>query len=544
MEDTELVLSARRGSKDAFASIYERYSGGLYDFVYSVTRDPHEASDVLHDAFMVAGARLGQLRDPAKLRPWLYAIARHEALRSLKRKSKYEPWREGTDVISTEPGPSHTASQRELAELVWAAAGGLNPRDRVVLNLHLRQGLEGQELGEALGVSAGHASVLLNRLKGQVERSLGALLVARLGRKDCNVLSQLLTGWDGRFNARIRKQVVRHIEGCVKCSEVRRRTVSPVSLLSALPLFPPPKAVGEKLMEDIRLVSHKGRPWPANRGGFPPGLDEGRKKRGAGWAAAVVLLGGFLLSPAGAPLTQTMGGSADPPKLPLASGEKGAGAASAGEGAAPGEPLASGLLVAPVDDPEVQPVPADAPGQQQQDGGMGPAGAVQPQTGESNPTARFPAEYPPAQDPESRDGPQTADPDSEGTSPTAPSSPDTAGPSITGFSVEHDAIWAQGRCSGSGRGPPPPQTTRVELSAADPSGIISVVLKWGDPVPGSTPMRLGRDGLYAAVVGPFPESSMTGRPSVTVPLTATATDAAGNSSSATGSFVLRCESPR
>lgn len=46
-------------------------------------RDRDEAADVLHDTFLVAGARLHHLRDPAKLRPWLFAIARHETLRRI-----------------------------------------------------------------------------------------------------------------------------------------------------------------------------------------------------------------------------------------------------------------------------------------------------------------------------------------------------------------------------------------------------------------------------------------------------------------------------
>ena len=69
----------------------------------------------------------------------------------------------------------------ELTELVWAAAAGLNGRDQALLDLHLRQGLEGQDLADAMGTSLNNSYVMLSRMRDQVERSLGALLIARLG---------------------------------------------------------------------------------------------------------------------------------------------------------------------------------------------------------------------------------------------------------------------------------------------------------------------------------------------------------------------------
>jgi DNA-directed RNA polymerase specialized sigma24 family protein len=53
----------------------------------------------------------------------------------------------------------------EMRTLVWDAAGGLAPRDRAVLDLHLRQGLEGAELGAALEVTAHNATVMLSRVR-------------------------------------------------------------------------------------------------------------------------------------------------------------------------------------------------------------------------------------------------------------------------------------------------------------------------------------------------------------------------------------------
>ncbi|HEX3213841.1 MAG TPA: sigma-70 family RNA polymerase sigma factor, partial [Actinomycetota bacterium] len=204
-DDAELVRAATAGDRGAFAAIYDRYADRLHDFCWSVLRDRDEAADATQDAFLVAAERLGQLRDPERLRPWLYAVARSQALRRARARSRLAPEEDMTDLPDPASGPEQAVERSDLRELVWNAAAGLSERDRALLDLHLRHGLEGADLGEAIGVEPGHAYVLLTRLRDQVERSLGALLVARLGRADCPDLSRLLADWDGRFSPLVRK---------------------------------------------------------------------------------------------------------------------------------------------------------------------------------------------------------------------------------------------------------------------------------------------------------------------------------------------------
>jgi RNA polymerase sigma factor (sigma-70 family) len=195
--DAELVRAATAGDRGAFAAIYDRYADRLHDFCWSVLRDRDEAADATQDTFLVAAERLGQLRDPERLRPWLYAVARSRALRRARARTRLAPEEDMTDLPDTASGPEQAAQRADLRDLVWNAAAGLSERDRALLDLHLRHGLEGADLGQAIGVEPAHAYVLLNRLRDQVERSLGALLVARLGRVDCPELATILTGGTG-----------------------------------------------------------------------------------------------------------------------------------------------------------------------------------------------------------------------------------------------------------------------------------------------------------------------------------------------------------
>jgi len=251
-DDARLTRAAAAGDRAAFAAIYDRHADRLHDYCLSLLRNRAEAADATQDTFTLAAERLGQLRDPARLRPWLYAVARGQALRRLRDRARLDPEADTTGPADPGRGPRE-AERADLRVLVWNAAAGLSERDRSVLDLHLRHGLEGSELGEAMGVGANHAYVLLSRVRDQVERALGALLVARLGRDDCPDLNQLLAGWDGRFSPLIRKRVARHVDSCDSCGERRRTVVSPTALLAGVPLFAAPPELRERVLAGVRL---------------------------------------------------------------------------------------------------------------------------------------------------------------------------------------------------------------------------------------------------------------------------------------------------
>jgi hypothetical protein len=135
---------------------------------------------------------------------------------------------------------------------------------------------------------------------------MGALLVARSGRGDCEALGALLEDWDGQLNVLMRKRINRHIERCPACTERKRRELAPALLLGLAPL---PIAVMPPGLRTqvLRLVSSDAPGAVAHRasvakradmsgpGGFPKPLDppksawwQARTVQGAAAAAVVV----------------------------------------------------------------------------------------------------------------------------------------------------------------------------------------------------------------------------------------------------------------
>jgi RNA polymerase sigma factor (sigma-70 family) len=236
MEDREVVAAIVAGDPGGIAEAYDRYAMPLYAYCRSLLREPADAADAVQDTFVIATSKVGGLRDPSKLRPWLYAVARNECLRQLRAGDATAPLDEAAEVPNESADLGSAAEQEELRRFVIDAINGLNPGARDVIELSLRHDLNGDDLADALGVPRNHAHALLSRARSQLERSLGALVVARTGRQACPALDAVLAGWDGRMTVLLRKRISRHIEQCEVCGERKRRELSPALFLGAFPV--------------------------------------------------------------------------------------------------------------------------------------------------------------------------------------------------------------------------------------------------------------------------------------------------------------------
>jgi RNA polymerase sigma factor (sigma-70 family) len=275
------VGRAQTGDRAAFAEIYDAYADRIHDFCRSLLRDPHDAADAMQDTFVLAVQRLDQLRDPERLHSWLFAIARHVSFRKLQQRKRATPVAVSIDLVSL---TDDSDIERELsastaAELVWAAAVGLNDRDRAVIDLNARHGIEGPELAAAIGLEHANPYSLLHRAKTQLERAVRVLLVARTGRRDCDALAEMLEDWDGTLTPLLRKRIGRHIDQCATCGRTTARA-NPLALLAATPLVKISKADALDADHLIDIAAH--RPEPEERwlpDGFPPPLEPLAQRR-------------------------------------------------------------------------------------------------------------------------------------------------------------------------------------------------------------------------------------------------------------------------
>jgi len=315
MRDGDLVAAVVAGDPAALAAAYDQFAPALYGYCRSLLSEPASAAGAVRDTFVVAEVKLRLLRDPSRLRPWLYAVARNECRRRLHG--------EGASVQLTndEFGAGEATADLGLAlqeaqqrEMVSSALAGLDPADREIVELSLRHEFYGADLADALGVPRNQAQALTTRAKTHFETALGALMVARSSAGSCEELSWILDDWNGELTPLLRKRVRRHIAICEICGEHRQRQVNPLALVSMLPELVLPESLQHEALSLLADTSAGAaeeraeiadRAEPFTRSGFPVPLDPLAARRGpaafvpaAGVAVAVLAVfgGGAMLA--------------------------------------------------------------------------------------------------------------------------------------------------------------------------------------------------------------------------------------------------------
>src|SRR5271169_6962126 len=116
MDDREIVRAIATGDPAGLAEAYDKYAESLHGYCHMMLSEPEDAADAVQDTFVIATARLGGLRDPRKLRPWLYAVARNECHRWLR--ATEVDLDEADDLVDPSADAGDSSEQAELRRLV------------------------------------------------------------------------------------------------------------------------------------------------------------------------------------------------------------------------------------------------------------------------------------------------------------------------------------------------------------------------------------------------------------------------------------------
>ncbi|MEU6782894.1 sigma-70 family RNA polymerase sigma factor [Nonomuraea angiospora] len=174
--DTTWRLVAQSGDSAALGTLLARHRAGMLAVAVSVLRDPAEGEDAVQDASLTALARIGDLRDPAAVGPWLRMIVRNLCRKRLN----------ATTAIPAgdlPPSPERAADPQEVLERhaqrhwVWHAVGLLSPPLRTVT---LRAAIDASPDG-SVSVTLEQVPMLVPELPEAAQRLFHELLVPQPG---------------------------------------------------------------------------------------------------------------------------------------------------------------------------------------------------------------------------------------------------------------------------------------------------------------------------------------------------------------------------
>ena len=170
--EAAVIAAAGAGDEAAFGRIVADNHDDMRRLCVFVTRDDALADDAVQSAWLTAWRKLGSLRDPASLRPWLMRLAANEAKRLLKQRGRRSEVEGGAARPHVTPGIDPSSGIERLD--VLAALERLAPEDRTLIALRYVIGFDATAIGAATGMNPAavrqRLKRLLERLRSELDR--------------------------------------------------------------------------------------------------------------------------------------------------------------------------------------------------------------------------------------------------------------------------------------------------------------------------------------------------------------------------------------
>ena len=118
-----MIASAAAGDEYAFARIVAAYHEDMRRVCSFVTRDDALAEDAVQSAWSIIWRKLGSLKQPARLRPWLVSVAVNQAKDQLRRRKRGAEIELSPALATWPPGSTPRPAWTHLTcSLPWTAS--------------------------------------------------------------------------------------------------------------------------------------------------------------------------------------------------------------------------------------------------------------------------------------------------------------------------------------------------------------------------------------------------------------------------------------
>jgi RNA polymerase sigma-70 factor (ECF subfamily) len=145
------VAGGETGRAAAFTRLADEHLDRAYRLARAILREPAEAEDATHDAFVQAWRKWDTLRDPARFEPWFDRILVNACRDRLR-----APGRQATDISAEVAlATGDHAGRTEDRAVLGNAIAGLSPDHQVVVALRFYRDLTIDDIAARLGIPTG-----------------------------------------------------------------------------------------------------------------------------------------------------------------------------------------------------------------------------------------------------------------------------------------------------------------------------------------------------------------------------------------------------
>ena len=178
--DAAAVALARDGDSDAFRTLVERHSRGVFRVALRLTGTAQDAGDVVQETFLKAHRQLSRFESRANFSTWLHRIAVNCSIDLIRSRPHRESGQDLSDLeqfggddrgLTGQASPERLMLSTEVQNRVAAAMASLSQMERAAFVLRHFEGHSIDEISRALGLKT-------NATKHSVFRAVKKMRVA------------------------------------------------------------------------------------------------------------------------------------------------------------------------------------------------------------------------------------------------------------------------------------------------------------------------------------------------------------------------------
>ncbi|MFO1512195.1 MAG: RNA polymerase sigma factor [Verrucomicrobiota bacterium] len=161
-----------------FEGLVARFYEPLYQFAFSLTRSEADACDLTQQTFYVWATKGHQLRDPDKVKTWLFTTLHRQFLESRRRQTRFPHQELETAEFELPTIQPNAISQLDTAN-VLAALARVDESFQAPVALFYLQDHSYKEIADVLGLPLGTVKSRISRGIGQLQKLLAKDLPER-----------------------------------------------------------------------------------------------------------------------------------------------------------------------------------------------------------------------------------------------------------------------------------------------------------------------------------------------------------------------------
>jgi RNA polymerase sigma-70 factor (ECF subfamily) len=177
--ETELARALLARETDAFERFVEHFRSKVFHYSWLMCGRPEDAEEVAQETLLKVFENIEQLREPERVRPWIFRIAKNACLMQ-RRKSLFAPAQElsvddlppGAEITDDGPQPETLALDSELRAVLDRAIAELPESYRAVVLLRDLEQLSTEETAQILDLGTDVVKQRLHRGRAAMRQKL------------------------------------------------------------------------------------------------------------------------------------------------------------------------------------------------------------------------------------------------------------------------------------------------------------------------------------------------------------------------------------